>query len=72
MPIAPVVENVTSSQTGDVGRVAFANSITLTPGTVAVDLKPGRVEVHALDRGMIEELENGEMDARATRMAQGT
>ena len=72
MPIAPVVENVTSSQTGTVGRVAFANSITLTPGTVAIDIAPGAVEVHALERAMIEDLEGGEMDARATRMARGT
>ena len=72
MPIAPVVKKVTSTQTGAVGRAAFANSITLTPGTVAVDLEPGAVEVHALDSKTIAELEDGEMDARVTRMAQGT
>ncbi len=72
MPIEPVVENVPSTQTGAVGRVAFANSITLTPGTVAIDIEPGRVEVHALDPDMIEDLKGGEMDARATRMARGT
>lgn len=32
----------------DMGHVIFANSITLTPGTVTVETMPGRFLVHAL------------------------
>ena len=72
MPIEPLVENVPSTQTGAVGRVTFANSITLTPGTVSVDIENGSVEVHALLPAMIEDLKRGDMDARVTRMAKET
>ena len=37
LPIAPRVIRVRASQKTDLGRVVYANSITLTPGTVTVD-----------------------------------
>ncbi|MCE7998001.1 MAG: Na+/H+ antiporter subunit E [Rhodobiaceae bacterium] len=39
---------VPSSQTTDVGRVTFANSITLTPGTITVETEHHSFLVHAL------------------------
>jgi len=39
---------VPSSQTTDVGRVTFANSITLTPGTITVETENHSFLVHAL------------------------
>lgn len=33
----------------DAGRVVMANSITLTPGTITVDVEDGRFLVHCLD-----------------------
>lgn len=47
-----------------IGRVIYANSITLTPGTVSIDLDDESVEVHALDRAAAEELARGEMHDR--------
>ena len=72
MPIDPRIERVPSTQTGAVGHVTFANSITLTPGTVSVELDPGTVEVHALTKELMDDLKTGEMDSKATDMAQGT
>ena len=37
------------SQHSDLGQVIFANSITLTPGTISVEIEPGYFLVHALD-----------------------
>lgn len=36
------------SQKSDLGQVIFANSITLTPGTITVETEPGEFLVHAL------------------------
>ena len=52
------------SQKTEVGRVIYANSITLTPGTVSVDLDDESVMVHALSSEGVESLEEGEMDRR--------
>ena len=40
---------VKCSQTTDIGQVLFANSITLTPGTITIETKNGYFLVHALD-----------------------
>lgn len=67
MPISPTVFEVQSSQQTAVGRVVFANSITLTPGTVTMDVDGDRFRVHALSREAVEYLLEGEMDRRVTR-----
>jgi len=45
----------------DLARVMYANSITLTPGTVSVDLTRERVLVHALSKAAADDLSSGEM-----------
>ncbi len=64
LPIDPVLKWVPSSQRTDLGRVIYANSITLTPGTVSTTVEADRIEVHALTREGLAELERGDMDAR--------
>ncbi|MCA9148099.1 MAG: Na+/H+ antiporter subunit E [Planctomycetales bacterium] len=48
MPIAPTVIKIQTHQRTDLGRVIFANSITLTPGTVSVTMSGDEITVHAL------------------------
>lgn len=67
MPISPTVFTVTPTQKSDLGRVTFANSITLTPGTVSLRVRETEIEVHALTRETAEELGQGEMDRQVTR-----
>ncbi len=62
--ISPTLATLKASQITDMGRVIYATSITLTPGTVAVDLAGDQIVVHALLRENIEALEAGEMDRR--------
>ena len=66
--ISPVLTTIKASQKTDLGKVIYANSITLTPGTVAVDLVGDEIKVHALLRENIEALEAGEMDRRTSRL----
>jgi multicomponent Na+:H+ antiporter subunit E len=40
------------------------NSITLTPGTVSIDVQDGEIEVHAISEEVAEELMKGEMNRR--------
>jgi multicomponent Na+:H+ antiporter subunit E len=66
--ISPVLTKIKANQKTDMGKVIYANSITLTPGTVAVDLAGDQITVHALLRGNIEDLQAGEMDRRICRL----
>jgi len=64
--ISPTLKKIKVSQQTDMGKVIYANSITLTPGTVAIDLVDNEITVHALLSKDIESLEIGEMDRRVT------
>jgi multicomponent Na+:H+ antiporter subunit E len=66
--ISPTVTIMKASQKTDIGKVIYANSITLTPGTVAVNLVGDQIMVHALLRENIEALQTGEMDRRVSRL----
>lgn len=68
LAISPTVIKVKASQPDDLGHVTYANSITLTPGTVSIDVRNATIEVHAITREMAESLQTGEMDRRVTRM----
>ena len=48
MPIQPGLLRFKTRLKSDVGHIVLANSITLTPGTITVDLKEGVYLVHAL------------------------
>lgn len=67
LPISPTLFRAPASQKSTVGVVTYANSITLTPGTISVDVKKGEIMVHALTRAGADGLLEGEMDRRVTR-----
>lgn len=66
--ISPSLKKIRLSQKTDMGKVIYANSITLTPGTVVVDLCGDELVVHGLRYKDIETLKNGEMDRRVTML----
>ena len=66
--INPVLARLKSSQSTDMGKVIYANSITLTPGTITVDLDGDILTVHALAHKQMEDLLDGDMDHRVTRL----
>lgn len=67
LPVSPTLVRVKTSQKTTVGVVTYANSITLTPGTISVDVGRGEILVHALTREGAAGLQSGEMDRRVTR-----
>lgn len=66
--ISPRVLRVPSSQASDLARSVYANSITLTPGTIAINVDEDMITVHALSREGAEDLKSGEMDARVSAL----
>ena len=65
MPIRPALRRVTVTPDTELGCVVYANSITLTPGTTAINFTPdGDILVHALHEDSLTELDEGEMAAR--------
>ena len=72
LPIRPHIIRVTARQDSDLGRVIFANSITLTPGTVSMRLREAEITVHALTTEAAEGLSDGEMDRRARAAVGGS
>ena len=66
MPIRPSIFTVRASQKTELGRVIFANSITLTPGTVTIGLEDDMLTVHALTAASASGWEESEMNKRVT------
>ena len=68
LPIQPRVIRVRATQRSELGNTIFANSITLTPGTVALDVRGGSILVHALTDQAAAGLTDGAMDSRVSRL----
>lgn len=64
LPIQPGLILLRTGQRTDVGSVLLANSITLTPGTISVEVARGEILVHAVTALAAEGLQSGEMDRR--------
>ena len=64
LPISPTVFTVRAGQKTELGRVTYANSITLVPGTVTMDVDGDVFTVHALTREAAADLKRGEMNRR--------
>lgn len=56
MPIQPVMVTFEKPMSNPIAHVFLANSITLTPGTVTVDLRDGVYHVHAINQKAAESL----------------
>lgn len=67
LPISPTMTVVKASQKSSAGIATYANSITLTPGTMTVGVVGNTLVVHALVRDGALDLEAGGMDRRVTQ-----
>lgn len=63
--LSPTIIEVEAPQKSELGQTIYANSITLTPGTVSIDLVGGKVIVHAITKEMAQGLADSDMDKRA-------
>jgi multicomponent Na+:H+ antiporter subunit E len=71
LPIAPRLIRVPASQRTELAQVIYANSITLTPGTISLDLKDGQILVHALHAEAAAGVEAGDMDRKCAQLEAG-
>ena len=64
LPISPNIFTVRAGQKTELGRVTYANSITLIPGTVTMDVDEDTLIVHALTQAAATSLKNGDINRR--------
>ena len=69
--LSPKLFTVPNPPRSVVGKVIFANSITLTPGTVSVDLGEDEILVHGLTEELSDEAGIAEMGARVVKIERG-
>jgi multicomponent Na+:H+ antiporter subunit E len=67
LPINPSFGWVKSSLSDDIAHTIYANSITLTPGTVATDVEKlsgdvAQIYIHALEKASLDDLAEGRME----------
>ena len=65
---APELFYVPFTQKTEAGVATYANSITLTPGTVTVDIDENGFLVHALSSDFGDDVRSGDMDRRVTQL----
>ena len=68
LPISPRVARIRSGSEHPYDQVLFANSITLTPGTLSMDLDKGVITVHSLTEEGMRDLLSGEMNRRVAAL----
>jgi multicomponent Na+:H+ antiporter subunit E len=71
LPISPRLIRHETPLRSDAELVVLGNSITLTPGTITVEVAPGELVVHAIDEASCADLANGALDARVGRLFPG-
>lgn len=66
--IDPRIVRVKSNLKSDLSVVTLANSITLTPGTITMDVIDGEYYVHALSKKTADDLSTGDMEKRVAHV----
>ena len=67
----PELFSVKATQKTNEGKVTYANSITLTPGTVTTQIKNDTFEIHALTKEFGDDVRSSEMDKMVTWLEKG-
>jgi len=68
LPISPTLIRHRTKLKSDGELVVLGNSITLTPGTITVEVAPGELLVHAIDEASTADLMEGTLDAKISGM----
>lgn len=68
LPISPRLIRHETKLASDGELVVAGNSITLTPGTITVEARPGELIVHAIDEVSSEDLVGGALERRVGRV----
>jgi len=71
LPISPNLIRLHGTQKTDLGKALYANSITLTPGTITTGVDGSDFQVHALTAANVDSEDFAEMDRRCTWVDRG-
>jgi len=63
-PISPLIHTLKMAPQSRIARTVYANSITLTPGTISIKVRGNDVLVYAMTEESMIDLEGGEMGRR--------
>ncbi len=66
--LRPTLEHIKAQQDNDLGVVIYANSITITPGTVTIANQGNDLLVHALDVSFMDDLKTGQMEHQVKKI----
>lgn len=66
--LQPAMRATPSTAQHDLNQVIYANSITLTPGTLAAEVDEHEILIHALEAASITSLDRGGMRQRVERL----
>ncbi len=70
-PISPTVVEFPTTCTHPVDVAILGNSITLTPGTLTLNIEGGKILVHSLTTQGARDIQAGEMDRRVAALRSG-
>lgn len=68
LPISPTVIDMEAEPEGPIGQAILGNAITLSPGTVTLDVHKGRLKVHCLTQHGAQALLSGEANRRTAEL----
>ncbi|MGB0747749.1 MAG: Na+/H+ antiporter subunit E [Magnetospiraceae bacterium] len=68
MKLSTNLIEIKATQHSDLGRVIYANSITLTPGTVTLSVNGEMMTIHGLTREASDDVLTGDMDRRVSAL----
>jgi len=68
LPISPTLVEFDALPKGPIGQAILGNSITLSPGTVTLDVHDGRLQVHCLTREGAQALLSSDANSRAAAL----
>ncbi len=68
LPVSPRIVEIRATALHPLDQAILGNSITVTPGTLTLDVHEGVLKVHCLTRDGAESLLTGEMDRRVAAL----
>lgn len=68
LPISPTEVEIEAAPKGPVGQAILGNSITLSPGTVTIDVHEGRLRIHCLTKEGADELMACDINQRTAEL----
>ena len=64
----PKIEKITTSLNSELSNVLLANSITITPGTLTIDINKSYLLIHSIDKEVMKSLQNSNIEEKVNKI----